>query len=50
MDYATGTEAFSDFPRFFGQNNEISVIMKLFGAGPKSHAGADETSNLISLA
>ena len=33
---------FSRFGGFSLQYNNISVIMKLFGAGPKSHAGADE--------
>ena len=34
----------SDFPRCFFcvRNNEILVIMNFVGAGPKSHAGADE--------
>ena len=37
---------------FFLENNEISVIMNYYGAGPKSHAGADGklTSKLLSLA
>ena len=36
----------SDFPFFLVQNNEISVIMKFFWCGPKSHAGADEKRSL----
>ena len=48
-DHATRNGTFSlgsslpwIFPVLFVQNNEISVIMKFFGTGPKSHAGANE--------
>jgi hypothetical protein len=48
LRFLLGVVCVGFFP-FFGQNNEIPVIMTLFGAGPKSHVGADEKLVFIDL-